>query len=360
MKRVAEQSGRRCGIKACGTQYHTRDHAGDHAASHGKPYVGSRAASRAGFTLIELLVVIAIIALLISVLLPALGKARRAAQDAKNLANLRSMGLSMTLYANDNKSWYPVMPIPPNYRSRTYLDGQFVYGGVAGLFSLYQVGDGDSTGHYGYRGLATNPDDTAYYTDPGQPKRNVPLMRSYLEGLSVLVSPRDREDRFYGFPYTTNPVNNTYAAAPSKTPKPPGGERDVISYNISYLYIAGLRTDEPNIVTPAPLWGDETNGPDVSTLAWYGGGSTDAFTRFGAPAGAGGPGAYAPVDNQGKDGGSFVFTDGHAEFLRSVASNPFNQAEIIQNIFFSTDTQRFPKSINCVDSRRSDRVQTID
>jgi hypothetical protein len=50
------------------------------------------------------------------------------------------------------------MPIPPNYQSRDFLSGQFVYGGVAGLFSLYQVGDGDSTGHYGSRGLNNNPD----------------------------------------------------------------------------------------------------------------------------------------------------------------------------------------------------------
>jgi hypothetical protein len=185
-------------------------------------------------------------------------------------------------------------------------------------------------------------------------------MRSYLEGLPVLVSPRDREDRWYGFPYGPTPVNNSYNAAPSKVPKPPAGEPDVISYNISDLYLAGLKTDESNIVTPAPIWGDETHGPDVSTLAWYGGADSGAFQNYGAQAGATGPGGYAPVDNQGKDGGSFVFTDGHADFLRSTPGVPTNQSDIIQNIFFSSDTQRFPKSINAVDPRRSNRVQTID
>lgn len=63
-----------------------------------------KAAQRSsGFTLIELLVVIAIIALLVGILLPALGKARLAAQTAKSLVNLRSMGQMQATYGADNK-----------------------------------------------------------------------------------------------------------------------------------------------------------------------------------------------------------------------------------------------------------------
>ncbi len=319
---------------------------------------------RRAFTLIELLVVIAIIAVLISVLLPALGKARRAAQDAKNLANLKSMGYAMTLYANEWKSWLPILPLTPNdqgaFNRRQYLTGQYLYGGVAGLFSVYQVGDGAESGDFGYRGLTNNPDTAAYYTPPGELPRTVPLMRNYLEGLPVLTSPRDKEDRYYGMPHGPRPAVSSYDAAKVKIPKPPAGEPDVISYNISYLYIAGLKTDEANIVTPAPFWGDETNGPDVSTLAWYGGGSPGDFNSYGRPAGAAGPGGYAPVDNQGKEGGSFVFTDAHAEFLKSVPGPDIATAQTIQNIFFSPDTQRFPKSINVIDRTRSNLVQTVD
>ncbi|MBB6428619.1 type II secretion system protein [Algisphaera agarilytica] len=55
-----------------------------------------------GFTLIELLVVISIIALLMGILLPALGKARKAAQQAKGLSNLRQMMIGYNLYQQDH------------------------------------------------------------------------------------------------------------------------------------------------------------------------------------------------------------------------------------------------------------------
>ena len=62
------------------------------------------------FTLIELLVVISIIALLIAILMPALNTAREQAKRVVCTVNLRSIGLALRLYEEDNN-----LLLPPQY-----------------------------------------------------------------------------------------------------------------------------------------------------------------------------------------------------------------------------------------------------
>lgn len=295
----------------------------------------------AAFTLIELLVVIAIIALLVGILLPALGKARQASRTTVCLSNSRQMGVAMALYAQESKDWYPVVP---GATTSPFLDRVFQYGGVAGLFSLYQIGDASFFSPADGYAASSGPDNPVY---PGTGAS--PLLAGYLEGFGSLYCPSDKLDYFYG---RSPSLGQSLAAAQTggraKVPRAPRSQSDVVSYNISYLYIAGMKTDEAVLVKPAPIWGDETLACDVSTDAWYGAGS-GASTTPNATAANTKPGFYGPEDNHGRDGGNFVFTDGHAEFLKGN----------VHDTFFST-SNRAGQSVNVVDPNRSRRTQTTD
>jgi prepilin-type N-terminal cleavage/methylation domain-containing protein len=71
-----------------------------------------------GFTLIELLVVIAIIGILASIIIANLTASKAKGRDAKRIADIRTIQLSLEQYYNDNSVYPPnLTTLSPNYLS---------------------------------------------------------------------------------------------------------------------------------------------------------------------------------------------------------------------------------------------------
>jgi prepilin-type N-terminal cleavage/methylation domain-containing protein/prepilin-type processing-associated H-X9-DG protein len=309
---------------------------------------------RTGFTLIELLVVIAIIALLIGILLPALGKARDSARVVKCASNARQYSLAAFAYAVDSKDWLPLMPKRAS-NTGLGLSEQYIYGGLAGQFSLRQTNE-DASG---------NPVNPAFVGGSYAGGSTDPIMANYVDGFGFLLCPADQEDIYFSTQGVGANRNESFIGQTAVVPRAPNRIEQVTAYNISYMYVAGLKIDEPVFVKAVPFFADECTSRDWNTNAFY------AQTAERTSVGINGTQntakrLYGARDNHGDRGGNVAFSDGHVEFTTT------NIGKILYGDCFGGGTPQPPTNdctppgqprnmgINSIDPSRSTRVETID
>ena len=120
---------------------------------------------RKAFTLIELLVVIAIIALLISILLPSLSRARELSKRLVCGSNMKGIGTSAKIYANDHNERWMVPPFDDTLINEEGID----YVNNTNDTSDWQPSGGSSLDEGAVGWMREIETTSPFASDPGSP-----------------------------------------------------------------------------------------------------------------------------------------------------------------------------------------------
>jgi prepilin-type N-terminal cleavage/methylation domain-containing protein/prepilin-type processing-associated H-X9-DG protein len=248
---------------------------------------------RKAFTLIELLVVVAIIALLISILLPSLSRARELSKRLVCASNVKGIGTSCKIYANENEeSW----PVPEFNTDKTQVK----------TWNKLPTDAADDTG-----GSATAPDrtmlSTSVSTQLSTTRAFWMLIRSgdntpkqyVCPSSGDSVDPTDELDFYYDF-FSLSNVSYGYQVPYGPIGTRPGeglDSRMVVAADKGPMYASGLAESGASALDDIGV-----NPPSVTVAS-----SPNEWRKFNSP-NHGGRGAG--------EGQNCLYADGHASFER--------------------------------------------
>jgi prepilin-type N-terminal cleavage/methylation domain-containing protein/prepilin-type processing-associated H-X9-DG protein len=221
-----------------------------------------------GFTLVELLVVIAIISMLAALLLPALARAQEKTKRIRCMNNLRQLGLSSKMYADDNHghltaaTWWKVPDTPDSDRDSMDDDMTWIYPHYIKSIETFLC---PSAGHFiSLSNRVSKPDGTEVPRDLvfiATKKRTEGMSYEVLGNFSGSLGPKKTE--------------GTILARTLRRQAPEAEHRKVGPAEI-FLMVDGDDSTNPQ---------DQNNYPD-----WR-------------------------DDNHGSEGGNMYFCDGHARWV---------------------------------------------